>query len=293
MLMSHSRLDDQGRGRTRLAAALIALGGLLGTASPTLAQGLQNAPIKFPSLFRASSAEQRMYATEPCSGFRPYYNQIWNDGWRLSTLETFALRGQEYCTGTWRRTYATESQVFGWEGWSWAALSQEIQNAHAAGWRLRLFQPYVINNQVRYNVVWRPGTEAQYYRVGMDINQFLAAYGDFWNRNFRLQILHTYVLNGRVLFAGVWGPSSAGQLVDYFWSEGDFTTNYQQRVAQGWRLHDVTAVTVGGQILYTGVWNPGNGTNDRFFSEQDYTFRFRLAHMTGYVLHALGAAPLP
>jgi hypothetical protein len=146
------------------------------------------------------------------------------------------------------------------------------------GWRLYILQSYVLaSGDVRYNAVWRPGTQKEQLLLGGSNAQFwdndLTLYRQGWN----LYILQSYVVaSGQVLYNAVWRRADYyngnGTVAGYIEeslaldvTKSQFISDYNAVYSQtsnekepGWRLDILqTYVTAKGELLYNAVWRPG------------------------------------
>jgi hypothetical protein len=133
------------------------------------------------------------------------------------------------------------------------------------------------NGDVRYNAVWRPGTQKEQLLIGGTNAQFwdndLTLYRQGWN----LHILQSYVLaGGEVLYNAVWRRgdyyNGSGKVAGYIEEQtaldvtrsqfiSDYNAVYSQASNEkepGWRMCILqTDVTARGELLYNAVWRPG------------------------------------
>jgi hypothetical protein len=87
--------------------------------------------------------------------YRQKYDQLWSQGWRLYTLQTYVSNGQALYNAVWRPGNSSEIQIY---GSSYANYRKKYDQLWSQGWRLYILDSYVFNGQVLYNAVWRIGT---------------------------------------------------------------------------------------------------------------------------------------
>src|SRR5262249_17760437 len=95
-----------------------------------------------------------------------------------------------------------EIQVY---GWSYDDYRTKYDELWPQGWRLYILQAYVIDGQVRYNAVWRPGNMPEIQVYGWSYDDYRTKYDELWPQGWRLYILDSFVLPGaQVRYNAVW-----------------------------------------------------------------------------------------
>lgn len=116
---------------------------------------------------------------------------------------------------------------------------------------LTAFAPGAALAETGYAAVWRPGNGAQWWRSGMNLDQFKAQDRTYFDQGLRLQSVS--LKDGR--FAAVWRPGSGAQ----WWRSGmtldELKTQDTAYFNQGLRL--VALELDGGR--FTAAWRPGSG----------------------------------
>ena len=170
-----------------------------------------------------------------------------------TVAEVYGLTHERFFA-VFRRSSRGEIQVYGWQYKDFRAKYDELWPQN---WRLRELQPYVVNNEVRYNAIWyKPLNKVSEIQVyGWQYKDFRAKYDELWPQDWRLSILRTYVINGQVLYTAVWRRSTRSEIQVYGWRYDDFRAKYDELWPQGWRLRELQPYVVNGQVLYTAVWN--------------------------------------
>ena len=82
--------------------------------------------------------------------FRKKYDELWNQGWRLSILKTRVSNNQPLYTAVWRPSKSDEIQAY---GWNYADFRKKYDELWNQGWRLYILDNYVVNGQVLYTGV--------------------------------------------------------------------------------------------------------------------------------------------
>jgi len=221
------------------------------------------------------------------SQYRSHYDQLWPQGWRLYTLDTYVSNGQVLYNAVWRPYGNTpEIQLY---GTSYAAFRGKYDQLWSQGWRLYILQSYVLNNQVLYNAVWRPGNVGETQDYSVSYAQYRADYDRLWPQGWRLYILQSYVLNGQVLYNAVWRPGQTGEIQAYGCSYSEYRYQYDQLWSQGWRLYLLQSYVLNGQTLYNAVWRPGNSGETQVYGwpYADYRRQYDTLWAQGWRLYSL------
>jgi hypothetical protein len=189
-------------------------------------------------------------------------------------------------------TSLSENQDY---GVTYSVYLNDYNRLWPQGWRLYSLQSYVVNGQVLYNAVWRPGNGGEIQVYGWTYASFRSEYDQLWPQGWRLYILQSYVLNGQVLYNAVWRPGNTGEIQAYGCSYANFRSQYDQLWQQGWRLYILQSYVLNGQVLYNAVWRPGNtgeiqvygGTYSNYVDEynQLWSQGWRLYLLDTYVLN--------
>jgi Polyglycine hydrolase-like, structural repeat len=139
-------------------------------------------------------------------------------------------------TAAFQRSEEPEIQVYGWRYEDYRAKYDELWSQ---GWRLKLFDAYVVNGQVRYTAVWRPSTEGELQLYGWTVDGLLAKYDELWPQGWRLKLLDSYILNRQVRYVAVFQPSDEPEIQGYG-SYAGHDVKYGHLWSQGWRLKLMT-----------------------------------------------------
>ena len=101
--------------------------------------------------------------------YRKKYDDLWKQGWRLKILQPYVVNGDVLYTAVFQPGTGGEYQVY---GWTYADYRKKYDDdLWKQGWRLALLQPYVVNNEVRYTAVWRPGTEGEVSSLWLELRR--------------------------------------------------------------------------------------------------------------------------
>jgi murein DD-endopeptidase MepM/ murein hydrolase activator NlpD len=113
-----------------------------------------------------------------------------------------------------------------------------------------------------YAGLWRSGTDANYFSVGLSLSAFADLATERHGQNLRLTNLRTYLDdNGVRKWAGIW---HSGTDANYFSVNltlaalGDLATT---RHGQGLRIVDIETYVEGGQRKWAAIWRSGNYAN--------------------------------
>jgi concanavalin A-like lectin/glucanase superfamily protein/peptidase M23-like protein/polyglycine hydrolase-like protein len=220
--------------------------------------------------------------------YRAAYDQLWPQGWRLYTLQSYVLNGQVLYNAVWRPGATSEIQVY---GWTYQDYRQKYDELWPQGWRLYILQSYVLNGQALYNAVWRPNTTAEIQVYGWTYQDYRQKYDELWPQGWRLYILQSYVLNGQVLYNAVWRPSTTAEIQVYGWAYQDYRAAYDQLWPQGWRLYILQSYVLNGQALYNAVWRPSTTAEIQVYgwAYQDYRQIYDELWQSGWRLYSLDA----
>lgn len=154
-------------------------------------------------------------------------------------------------TAIWHPSSESEIQVYDCSYDYYRAKYDEIWKQ---GWRLKMLDVNVVNNQARYTAVWRPSTEDEIQEYGRSYKDYRAKYDELWKQGWRLKLLSVYVENGQVRYTAVWHPSTENETQEYDRSVDDFRARYDDLWKQGWRLKLLSIYVVNGQVRYTAAW---------------------------------------
>jgi hypothetical protein len=92
-------------------------------------------------------------------------------------------------TAVWQPSMEGEIQLYGWTYEDYRAKYDELWEQ---GWRLKLLNPYVIDNSVRYTAVFRPSTKGEIRLYGWAYEDYRAEYDKLWEQGWRLKLLSPF-----------------------------------------------------------------------------------------------------
>ncbi len=105
--------------------------------------------------------------------------------------------------------------------------------------------------------VWRPGSDAMYWRTGMDLEEFKAQDAEYFAQGLRITSIDVfrYTGFGDLSYTAVWRPGSGGQRWRSGMSIEEFKAQEAQYIKEGWRIaaFDIQS----GEVF--AVWRPGTG----------------------------------
>jgi CubicO group peptidase (beta-lactamase class C family) len=160
--------------------------------------------------------------------------------------------------------------------------------------RLRTLTSYVgTGDQVFYSAAYDPGSAGQYLRLGRNQDEFLAEFGELWNRDFRLGVLSAYVRDGQLVYDAAYNASSAGQGLRLHRTHDEFAATYAEMWNQNFRLTALVSYVLGGQVYFGGYFHPSTAgqylrlsrTREDFLREYGELWdqNFRLAALSTHV----------
>jgi hypothetical protein len=225
------------------------------------------------------------------------YNSLWPDGWRLYSLQSYALsNGTVLYNAVWRPTGNTsEEQLY---GVTYKQFRSTYNTLYPEGWRLYILQAYVLpNGDVLYNAVFRPGNLGEHQLYGVTFAQFQSTYNTLYPKGWRLSILQSYVLpNGDVLYNAVFRPGDSGETQVYGWTLSDFQTEYNTLWTEGWRLYILDPYVISdGTVRYNAVWRPAIHGEIQVYdwTLPDFQNEYNTLWTEGWRLYILNAYVLP
>jgi Bacterial tandem repeat domain 1 len=243
-----------------------------------------------------SLAELQVYGWT-YADYRARYDQLWPQGWRLYSLQSYVLPdGQVRYNAVWRPAgNIGEIQVYGYQYSDYRSVYDQLW---PQGWRLYILDTFVLpDGETRYNAVWRPGNSAEIQDYGVTYEQYRSDYDRLWPQGWRIYILQAYVLpGGQVLYNAVWRPGNCGEIQVYGWTYADYRANYDQLWQQGWRLYILQSyVLPDGEVRYNAVWRPGNHGEIQVYDYQyaDYRSTYDQLWQQGWRLYILQSYVLP
>jgi hypothetical protein len=143
--------------------------------------------------------------------YRSTYDQLWPQGWRLQTLQSYVtglplpfggcLSQTTSYNAVWRPGDSGELQVYGWTYPDYRTTYDELW---PQGWRLYILQSYVMNDQVLYNAAWRPGNMPEIQVYSYTYADYRKKYDELWSAGWRLYVLDAFVIGGQVRYNAVW-----------------------------------------------------------------------------------------
>jgi hypothetical protein len=230
------------------------------------------------------------------SDYRTKYNKLWKQGWRLYSLQSYVLStGAVLYNAVWRPAGNTsEIQDY---GVSFSKFKSDYDTLFPEGWRLYIFQAYVVNGTVLYNAVWRPGDVAETQIYGVPYAQFRSQYDTLYPEGWRVNILQSYVMpNGDVLYNAVWRSGDTGEKQVYGWTYADYRAEYNALFPEGWRLYILDSyLNSDGTVRYNAVWRPGTHAETQVYDYKysDYRTDYNTLFPEGWRLYILNAYVLP
>jgi hypothetical protein len=182
-------------------------------------------------------------------------------------------------------------------GVSFSKFKSDYDTLFPEGWRLYIFQAYVVNGTVLYNAVWRPGDVAETQIYGVPYAQFRSQYDTLYPEGWRVNILQSYVMpNGDVLYNAVWRSGDTGEKQVYGWTYADYRAEYNALFPEGWRLYILDSyLNSDGTVRYNAVWRPGTHAETQVYDYKysDYRTDYDALFPEGWRLYILNAYVLP
>jgi hypothetical protein len=251
-----------------------------------------NTAVRYNAVWRPSGSAERQVHGVTYQNYRAAYDELWPQGWRLHSLQSYVVNNQVRYNAVFRPGTSSEVQVY---GWSYQDFRNKYDELWPQGWRLHILQSYVLNGVVLYNAVWRPSTSGEIQVYGWSYQDFRNKYDELWPQGWRLHILQSYVLNGVVLYNAVWRPSTSGEIQVYGWSYQDFRNKYDELWPQGWRLHILQSYVINGAVRYNAVWRPGTSAEVQVYGwgYQDYRNKYDELSAQGWRLFSLDSYLTP
>jgi len=221
------------------------------------------------------------------SQFRSHYDQLWPQGWRLYILNAYVSSGQVLYNAVWRP--AGNIGEIHLLGVTYGTYRARYDQLWPQNWRLYILQSYVLNGQVYYNTVWRPGNEREIQDYGVTYAQYRSHYDQYWQQGWRLYSLQSYVVYGITLYNAVWKPGISGEIQAYGCTYSQYLSQYDQLWKLGWRLYILDVYVTNNQVLYNAVWRPGTGGEIQVYgwSYADYRRDYDTLWTQGWRLYSL------
>lgn len=206
----------------------------------------------------------------------------------------YPITASPHMTGVWTPTVLPQMRTYDLTAEALEGMWTPLTNQ---GQRIQLLTPYVLDNdQVRFNVVWEPTSEAQTYVIEYSLSDFINLYNSLWNDGWRLKVLNSVVLPGNdVRYNAVWELNWSGEIQVYGWAYSDLQNLYNQLWGEGWRIKILNSyVLTGDQVLYNAVWQQSTAgeiqvygwaySDYRNFYDQLWNDGWRLKTLDTYVM---------
>ena len=224
----------------------------------------------------------------PQQDVRTEYDQLWNAGMRLHSLNAYVVNNDLRYVAVWHPGSESEIQVY---DWSYADMRAEYDKLWNQGMRLHTLNTYVLNNEPRYIAVWKPGNESEIQVYGWTQKDLRAKYDELWGQGWRLHILNAFVVNGIVLYNAVWRPGSGAEIQVFDWPYADMRAEYDKLWNQGMRLHTLNTYVLNNEPRYIAVWKPGNESEIQAYGWTQKDLRAKYDELWGqcWRLHILNA----
>ncbi len=145
--------------------------------------------------------------------------------------------------------------------------------------RLKILNPYVINNEVRYLAVWKPSTENEIQIYNGSYHDIRSRYDELWPQGWRLKILNPYVINNEVRYLAVWKPSTENEIQIYNGSYHDIRSRYDELWPQGWRLKILNPYVINNEVRYLAVWKPSTENEIQIYNGSYHDIRSKYDQM--------------
>jgi Bacterial tandem repeat domain 1 len=95
--------------------------------------------VRYTAVWRPSTSGEVQVYEWSYEDFRKKYDELWNKGWRLHTLNNFVVNGQVLYTAVWKPSSEGEIQIY---SWSYQDYRQKYDQLWSQGWRLKLIATY-------------------------------------------------------------------------------------------------------------------------------------------------------
>jgi hypothetical protein len=117
------------------------------------------------------------------------------------------------------------------------------------------------NQGTLFSGIWVSGTDANYYEVGLTLQELKDHATTRHGQGLRIVDIETYVRDGARRWAAVWRSGTDANYFSVGLSANDFKNLATQRHGQGLRLIDIETYMEGNQRVWAGVWRSGNDAN--------------------------------
>lgn len=227
--------------RRRLVAAQLG-----DTGEPTL---------RTAAVWSPSTAGQFLSLGAPLDLHRKRHDEWTARGFRLGWQCAYDRGGQVLYDAAWDAGARKQYVLF---GWAEADVAQEAAKQKAAGWRVAHIDAYRHpGTDLRYNVVFEPGTQPQWLYLNRTREQIDQAWNLLMPQHNRFRHLDSAAdEQGRTRFAAVFEPGTQSQ--HYFIDAplGGFAANYDAQWKQERRLAALAVAVTPAGLSYSGLWNP-------------------------------------
>jgi CubicO group peptidase (beta-lactamase class C family) len=194
----------------------------------TLSAYVRNGQVFYDATYDPNTNGQGLYVHKTHDEFAAAYGDMWNRGFRLAGLTSFVVNGQVYYTGYFNPS--TSGQYLRlWRGRD--QFLREVAELRAQGFGPAVLSTHVLGGVVYYNAAYNQVSPL--IAIDEPYDEFVATYGEMWNKNYRLGVLvtdHVEALNVNEMARGI-NSRLAANVVGF--SAGLATAGYATSTAAG------------------------------------------------------------
>ena len=130
----------------------------------------------------------------------------------------------------------------------------DLRQLREKGYALVDVEPYVIDESVFWDAIYRKGYDTHEFFRDLSKNQFVVTWQQQSRNGLRLDDLETYVVNGVRKWAGLFRPGTGNHRNIRYYSTAAFQRKVQDLLGLGYQLIDVEVFYELEKLKWVGVW---------------------------------------
>ena len=210
---------------------------------------------RYSGAWRAGTDAHYLWVGVDWSNFQAKWNQLSNQGLRLTVLRTYVDGNTVRYAGVWRA--GTDAHYL-WAGVDWNNFNAKWEELSKENLRLVSFDTCITGGKRVYSGAWRAGSDGHYLWVGVDWKDFQDKWKELAAQGLRLTVLRTYMDGSNMHYAGVW---RAGSDPYYLWAgvnQENFVGKWHQLAGDQLRLIGMSIIGGADSPCTSRVVAPGS-----------------------------------
>lgn len=208
-------------------------------------------PFSVVSTWENVNAREKQVYNVPFDEYKALYDEHWEKGWRLHTIQAIPSGNHPNFTAVWRRGSYQEKQVYATPYDNFRKLYDEI---YPDGYRIKLLDVVVIKGVPLYTAVWIKSNEQETQVYGVSMETFKTRYDDLWKKDWRIKSINPYIIGKNLKYTVIFTKGNAAEKQMYSVSHEQFIQRNSELWNEGWRIKQIKPLKINNKMHYTVVY---------------------------------------